>query len=201
MDLILNGEDRQQWSGTFNSLNIFFYFFKNNWRKVLAISVHFFCNCFPLDLLKTLNDQQGWEMLCCHIVHFKPKKNMISPQASVSVLGIHSKRFLKTADTADSSFMLSSPLNPSSSLSKKRHIRNTAIFQGLCLWLHRQTVQAPSRPNTAKLPLDPAEKPAKVEDKLVSTLSGFRGICKCKHVLRINKHIVSCIDFKSKFNL
>lgn len=95
MDLILNGEDRQQWSGTFNSLNIFFYFFKNNWRKVLAISVHFFCNCFPLDLLKTLNDQQGWEMLCCHIVHFKPKKNMISPQASVSVLGMHSKRFLK----------------------------------------------------------------------------------------------------------
>lgn len=65
--LSLSGDKQQQHSEII-SLNKF-YFFKNNWRKVLAISVQLFHH-FLSDLLQTLNDQQGWEMLCCHIVHF-----------------------------------------------------------------------------------------------------------------------------------
>lgn len=127
---------------------------------MLAISVQLF-HRIPLDLLKTFYDQQGWEMLCWRIVHFEPKNNMISPQASVRFLPLYIPRPFHLAPVFPSAPPLLF-LAPSSS-SKKRHIRNTAIFQGLCLWLHRQTVQAPSRPNTETLLLDPTGKPVRRE--------------------------------------
>lgn len=111
------GGYKQQWPIAFLSLNKF-YFFKNNWRKVLAISVQLFHH-FPLVLLKTLNDQQGWEMLCCHIVHFKPKNNMISPQASVRFPPTYSKKLLKPHRWLQFHFSWAPPLNPKFIIKKR----------------------------------------------------------------------------------
>lgn len=111
---------------------------------------------------------------------------MISPQASVRFLQMYIPRPFHLAPVFPSAPPLLL-LAPSSS-SKKRHIRNTAIFQGLCLWLHRQTVQAPSRPNTETLLSDPTGKPARWETRGVGSVLLNKGITANKHnTLVLNK--------------
>lgn len=120
---------------------------------------------------------------------------MISPQASVRFLPMYIPRSFHLAPVYPSAPPLLL-LAPSSS-SKKRHIRNTAIFQGLCLWLHRQTVQAPSRPNTETLPSDPIGKPVRWETRGVDLILLNKGNTANTHnTLEWNK-TVQCIK---KFN-
>ena len=69
-----------------------FYFFKNNWRKLLAISVQL---CFySLDLVKTLYDELDWEMLLPRSAPKTEKNKSVSPQASFGFLRVFPKKIL-----------------------------------------------------------------------------------------------------------